>query len=407
MLNATIDPIVVVGGGVAGLSAAEAARAAAPGTQVVLLSNESSPPYYRLRLIDLFDGLTDPVAFQLHPTGWYADSGIDLRLSTRVVGIDLASKRLRIFDGTFLPYSSLVLAMGSTSFLPPIEGSGLPGVHALWNMEDAISIRDRLPATRRAVVIGGGLLGLEGAYRMSRNGVAVTILEMVPRLLPNQLDPEGSRLFEEQVKSLGIEVRTGVAVNRIEGTDRVRSVSLQDGSALDADLVLFAAGVRPNLAILADTGIAVGRRIIVDSAMRTSQDAVFAAGDVAEVNGYWPGLWSAAKAQGRVAGINAAGGDERVSLESSPYVLSTMETRVASIGEIGSAGPDSSTGEAGIVNEIRRVEGDRFYRKLVFRDGRLVGAVCVGGVPPLQKLNTAIRTGMSREEALKSGILAP
>jgi nitrite reductase (NADH) large subunit len=356
-------------------------------------------------LIDLFDGLTDPAAFQLHPTGWYADSGIDLRLSTPVVGIDLEAKRLRIFDGTHLPYSSLVLAMGSTSFLPPVEGSRLPGVHALWNMEDAISIRDRLPASKRAVVIGGGLLGLEGAYRMSSSGVAVTILEMVPRLLPNQLDPEGSRLFEDQVRSLGIEVRTGVTVTRIEGTDRVRSVSLLDGSILDADLVLFAAGVRPNLGILADTGIVVGRRITVDSAMRTNRDAVYAAGDVAEVNGHWPGLWSAAKAQGRVAGINAAGGDERVALESSPYVLSTMETRVASIGEIGSAGSDSSTGDARIESVVRLIEGERFYRKLVFRDGRLVGAVCVGGIPLLQKLGAAVRAGLSREEALAAALL--
>ena len=400
-----IDPIVVVGAGVAGVSAAEAARATAPGTPVVLLSNEPVPPYYRLRLIELFEGLTDPAAFQLHPPGWYADAGIDLRLSTTVTGIDPEKRYLRILDGTRLPYSSLVLAMGSTSFLPPVAGSGLPGVHALWNMEDAKTIRDALPGARRAVVVGGGLLGLESAYRMSCTGVAVTILEMVPRLLPNQLDPEGSRLFEAQVRSLGIEVRTGVVVSRIEGADRARSVTLQDGTALDADLVLFAAGVRPNLGILTDSGIAVGRRITVDTALRTNQDSIFAAGDVAEVGDRWLGLWSAAKAQGRIAGINAAGGDERVFVESSPYVLATMETRVASIGETGSNGPGPLAGDAGIESEIRTVESERYYRKLVFRDGRLVGAVCVGGVPPLQKLGAAMRSGMTREEALASALL--
>ena len=400
-------PIVVVGTGVAGVTAAESARAHNPDVPVVLLSKESSLPYYRLRLIELFDGVHDPASLLLHPAGWYADAGIDLRLSTAVESLDMPGRRLCLSGGATLPYSALVLASGSSSFLPPVEGSLLPGVHTLWTLEDALSIRDALPSARRAVVIGGGLLGLESAYRFSQKGLAVTMVEMVPRLLPNQLDPEGSRFFEIQVRSLGIAVRTGTGVARIEGADHVHSVTLEDGTILEADRVLFAVGVRPNLGFLAGSGIAVGRRISVDTAMRTNLDGVYAAGDVAEVDGRWAGVWPVARAQGRTAGVNAAGGDERVVQESSPYYLNTMGTRVFSIGVTGSGSDAAPIGDAANGSEIYRDEGTRVYRKLVFQKDRLVGAVLVGGAAAGPGLSAAVRDGMARQDALKAGFLDP
>ncbi len=399
------DPILVVGGGIAGLSAAEAARERSPGTPVVLLSKESAPPYFRLRLIELFDGTSDPAALRLHPSEWYAERGIDLRLSTTVASVLPAERRVVLAGGESLAYSTLVLASGSTSFLPPVEGARLPGVFTLWTLDDVLALRTALTGARSAVVVGGGLLGLEGAYQLSRRGIAVTIVEMVPRLLPNQLDLEGSRFFEAKVKSLGIGVRTGAGVACLEGGDRVRRVVLQDGDVLPADLVLFAAGVRPNLGFLEGSGIAVGKRISVDAALRTNLPGVFAAGDVAEVDGRWDGVWPAAKAQGRVAGLNAAGGDERVAHEAAPYFLNTMETRVASIGSIGAASTVPADPGAAFEYESCRDEEKLVYKKLMFQHGTLVGAVLVGDTSAFQKINAGVKAGMTRAQALEAGFL--
>jgi nitrite reductase (NADH) large subunit len=400
------DPILVVGAGIAGVSAAEAARAAAPGTPVVVLSKEATLPCYRLRLVEMLDGAADPAALRLHPVEWYAAAGIDLRLSTTVVSLVPAEHRAILSDGSSLPYSALVLASGSASFLPPVEGVRLPGVFTLWALDDALALRAALDGgVKRAVVIGGGLLGLECAYRMSRRGVAVTIVEMVPRLLPNQLDPEGSRFFEAQVRSLGIAVRTGAGVACIEGPDRATSVVLQDGSAIPADLVLFAAGVRPNLGFLAGSGVATGKRVSVDDAMRTNLPGVFAAGDVAEVGGRWDGLWLSARAQGRVAGVNAAGGDERVALAVAPYFLSTMETRVASVGSIGAGRAEGFFQVAAPETVESRDEEHLVYKRLVFQSGALVGAVLVGDTSAFQRIQAAVRAGMPRADALAAGFL--
>jgi nitrite reductase (NADH) large subunit len=399
------SPIVVVGAGIAGVSAAEAARARAPDVPVVLLSQEPTLPCFRLRLIELFADSADPAALRLHPAAWYAAAGIDLRLATSVASVLPAEHRIVLADGASLSYSSLVLASGSASFLPPVEGSRLPGVFTLWTVADALALRTALGTAMRAVVIGGGLLGLESAYQMSRRGIAVTIVEMVPRLLPNQLDPEGSRFFEAQVRSLGIAVRTGEGVACIDGPDVVRSVVLQDGSVLPADLVLFAAGVRPNLAFLAGSGVAMGKRVTVDGAMRTNLPGVFAAGDVAEVDGRWDGLWLSAKAQGRTAGANAAGGDERVVLAAAPYFLNTMETRVASVGTTGAAPNGAFFQEAPFETSESRDEEHLIYKKLVFQHGRLVGAILVGDTSAFQRIGAAVKAGMGRAEALSAGFL--
>ena len=390
-------PIVVAGAGIAGISAAEAARARSPGTPVVLLSGEPDLPYYRLRLLELLDGAADPASLRIHPHEWYARQGIDLRLSSPVASVDPEAHRVVLATGESLPYSALVLASGSLGIVPPVEGAALPGVIPLWTLADARALRAAVPSARRAVVAGGGLLGLEGAYRLSLLGLEVTIVEMLPRLLPNQLDADGSRVFEAKVRSLGIGVRTGAPIARLDGTGRVRSATLRSGEVLDADLVLVATGVRPNLGLLDGSGIPVGRRIAVDASMRTGATDVFAAGDAAEVDGRWDGLWTAAKAQGRVAGMNAAGGSERVAPTVDPYFLSTMDTRVVSIGALDGEGPLGSA--------IRRDDANHVYRKLAFRGGRLAGAVLVGDADGMARVVAAVKAAVTREEALSSGLL--
>lgn len=389
--------ILIIGGGTAALSAAKAARAQDSDVGITMISAESRLPYYRLRLCDYIGKSIDYNKIQINNEDWFETNRIRVELSKKVTAVDADAKKVTA-EGEDYSYDSLIVATGSTPIMPPFKGKELSGVHSIWTCEDIEALNKSLADTEKAVVIGGGLLGLESAHKISGMGIDVTLIEGMPRLLPKQLDEDGSEVFREKVESLGISVICGKAVAGFEGDDKghVRYVRMNDDTLLDADVVVVTVGVAPNTAICQDSGMDIERFLIVNDKMETSIRDIYAAGDVACMSGRWFGQWSVASGQGQVAGTNAAGGDVVYKVTNVPYMLASMETRVVCSGDIGASQQDQS-GDTYEINQT--YDKNQFsYSRLVFRDGVFVGYVLIGEPSKVfNKLQSLIQTRTSAE----------
>jgi len=392
--------VLIVGNGAAGLSAAKAARAQDPDADIIMFCEDNHLPYYRLRLCNYIGKSIKGDELEINNDEWFEKNRIQVEKSSKVTEIDVKSKKIRANDKEYV-YDSLILTTGSTPIMPPFKGKQLSGIHTIWTIEDIVEINKSLMDAKKAVVIGGGLLGLEAAYEISRMGINVSLIESMSRLLPKQLDEKGSEIFEDKVRSLGISVLCGKSVTGFEGDKygRVKQVFMADDTSLEADVVIVTVGVAPNTAIFQDTGISMNRFVNVNEKMETSIKNVYAAGDVASVNGKWFGQWTVASKQGQVAGTNAAGGNAVYKATDIPYVLSTMGTRVVSSGETGVIRPDNSV----VTYEInRRVDKENFsYSKLIFRNEMFVGYILVGDpAKAFNKLQPLINTCVSTETVI-------
>jgi len=392
--------ILIVGNGAAGLAAAKAARAQDPEAMITIFAEDNRLPYYRLRLCEYIGRNLNFDELKISSEEWFAKNRIQLELSSKVTAIDSEAKEI-ITSGREYSYDSLVLATGSTPIMPPFKGKELASVHTLWTVADIIDINKSLQNAKRAVVIGGGLLGLETAHKISEMGIDVTLIEGMPRLLPKQLDEEGSELFRNKVQSLGISVFCGMSVSGFEGNNgHVSHVRMADDTLLEADAVIVTVGVAPNTAIAQNTGIEISRFLTVNEKMETSVRDVYAAGDVASVNGRWFGQWQVAGKQGQVAGTNAAGGNAIYELVDIPYILATMGTRVVCSGDTAA----NQSGEAEAIYDIdQRLDNEKYnYSKLVFRNGLFVGYMLIGDpTKAFSKLQSMINTNADKESINK------
>jgi len=369
--------ILIVGSGNAGFSAAKAARTQDPEAKIIMFGEENQLPYYRLRLCDYIGKNLAYDKLEINHEEWFEKNKIQLELSSKVTAIDIKAKKISV-NGKEYGYDSLVLATGSTPIMPSFEGKELSGVYTIWTTDDIVKINKELLAARKAVVIGGGLLGLEAAHKISEMGTEVSLIECMPRLLPKQLDEEGSEIFKDKVQSLGISVLCGKSVEGFVGdhNGHVMKVGMTDGSFFEADLVIVAVGVAPNTSICQSRGINMDRCLIVNEKMETNIKDIYAAGDVASVNGRWYGQWAVAGKQGQVAGINAAGGNAVYKGEDLPYILATMNTRVVSVGDTGLNLTDNKKAAYEI---DQMIDKERFsYSRLVFKNGVFVGYMLVG-----------------------------
>jgi len=361
--------IVIVGAGIAGVAAAEAARKAAPGAPVLLLSRDAELPYYRINLTRYLAGEVRGEDLPLHPGGWYADRGIDLRRGVEVEHLDVAGRAVKLRGGESVAYDRLILAAGAHPFVPPVPGASREGVFSLRTVGDGERILAAVRPGIRVACIGGGLLGLETAGALVRRGADVTVLEGHGSLMPAQLDPRAGALLAAHLRKLGIRVRFSVHAKEMAGPDRVTGVLLEEGETVPADLVILATGVRPNSWLARQAGLEAARGVRVDSRLRTSHPDIFAAGDVAEHQGVLYGNWYVAQFQGGIAGMNAAGLDVEFGGVPRSHTLKVLGIDTFSIGQFVPA-DGSSRAVAG--------EADGKYASFVFRDGLLVGANLVG-----------------------------
>lgn len=365
--------LVIIGSGVAGVTAAIELREHGPDTDITLLSAERYDFYNRMAINKLLPAATAVHRLSLMPRDWTKFRRIRRLRGVAVRSIDRVRREVHTDGGHTLPYDRLLLATGARCVVPAIDGSEKHGVFVMSNIDDAVRLRQyiREHGCRRAVVVGGGLLGLEAAASISKMDVRVSVLELAAWPLPRQLDQVAGALVRELMGDLGIKILPEVVTRALLGAERVEAVELADGRRLKADVVLLAAGIEPDVTLAERAGLAVDHGVIVDDRMATSDPDIFAAGDTAIHEGRVLGLWPVGVEQAHVAAMNMLGDDCRYELRVPPTSLKVAGLDVLSVGDVA-----NTDGEA---LEICDHDTDaRQYRKLVIRAGKASAAIIVG-----------------------------
>ena len=383
-----IKRVVVIGHGIAGVTAADHVRRLHPDCEITVVGKEKFPLYNRMGITRLIYGRSAMQGLYLLPDAWYSENNISCWLNTRAAKIDVGAQSVTLATGDTLAYDRLILATGSASHVPAIHGFGAAGTFVLREAEDAMYIRAYAQDTnaRTAAVAGGGLLGLEAAYALLKLGLRVTVLERGRWPLQRQVDEHAGAFLREYLDGLGIQVFVESEVARLAVEDGlVKEAVLRDARALPCDVFLVCAGIEPNVALAKEAGLTVNRGVIVDDHLRTSAPNVYAAGDVAEFHGEVYGLWPACVEQGAIAAANAIG-DEREYAGTIPStILKVVGADLASIGRI-AATPEDQV----IVFE----EPDaRRYAKLVIAGGKIAGAILLGFPKEAALVADALKSG--------------
>ncbi|MFB9314358.1 FAD-dependent oxidoreductase [Nocardioides plantarum] len=366
--------VVVVGAGMGAVRLAEGLAGSGDPIEVTLVGDETHLPYNRILLSAVLEGTHSADALTLRSADWYADHRIDLRLGTRVLEIDRPAHEVVLVDGTRLTYDRLVLATGSIPTLPPIrglvrvDGRLHPDVHAFRSLDDcrrlAAALSPSTADTRRAVVVGGGLLGLQVARALSVRGVVTEIVEGAEHLLASQVGTQAGRILARDLRRLGTEIYTGARAVRLT-EDGLR---LDNGHTLSTDLVVLTAGGRPSTALARAAGLDVRRGVVVDDHLTTSDPAIHAIGDCAQhhdrTTGFVPPAWE----QAEVLAAHLRG--EPTSYDGSRTVarLRATDLDVAVLGDVDAVGE--------VVEVANPVVGS--HRRLVVANGRIVAATLVG-----------------------------
>lgn len=378
------ERLVVVGNGMACLRFLERLPQHAPDRfDVTVVGAEPSPAYNRVLLSSLLAGEVGEGDCRFRERPWYLGNGIRLITGAPATGVDLVEREVAVGDLTTLPFDRLVLATGSVPIRLPKPGMDLPGVITFRDLADVAALREAGRQGARAVVVGGGLLGLEAAHGLARLGVATTLIHIMDRLMERQLDPEAGRMVEAAMESKGVRVLLGADTAAVEGGGRAEAVRLADGRVLPADLVVMAVGVRPNAELARAAGLEVNRGVLVDDGLGTSSPDVFAIGECAEHRGLTYGLVDPAHEQAEVLA-------RRLGSEGATYEGSVLATSLKVSGV-----PLYSVGEVHDDAEriVLRDPAGGTYRKLVLRDGRLVGALLLGDVAEGPWYRDLIRSG--------------
>ncbi|MBP1767257.1 MAG: FAD-dependent pyridine nucleotide-disulfide oxidoreductase [Candidatus Aminicenantes bacterium] len=374
---------VIIGNGLAGTMAAKTLRELDSQVEIVVFAEEKYPYYPRPNLIEYVAGKLPYERIFAFSEEWHVRQKIDIRLGTPVRRIHPQSGEVELDGGRREPYDTLLVANGASSFVPPIKGSATRGVFSLRTLDDAKAILDSLRDHRRVVVIGGGLLGLEIARAVRSQGAEVEVVEFFDRLLPRQLDVQGASLLRSQVESLGIRVRLGVTTEEILGPDEITGIRLKGGAEISADMAVVAAGVRPNLDLPRDAGLAADRGLVVDDRLRTSHPRVFAAGDGIQHRGKVYGIIPASFDQARAAAYNMLGQEKKYEGTIPANTLKVVGLYVTSLG--------LATPEGQGYEEIRKIKKEEgIYKKVVLQDGVLVGAIWIGTKKGISEIARAV-----------------
>lgn len=379
------ERLVVVGNGMAGLRFLEELVRRAPGRfDVTVVGAEPDPAYNRVLLSSLLAGDIGVGDVELKPHEWYAEHGVALVTGQPACALDAAQRTVTLGNGEVLGFDRLVLATGSDAIRLPLPGRDLAGVMTFRSLADIAGLEQAASEGLPAVVIGGGLLGIEAAYGLARRGVPVTLVHLMDRLLERQLDAEGARLLAAAIEAKGVRVLLGAETAAIRGGAAVETVELKDGRVLPCGLVVMAVGIRSNTALAPSGGLQVKRGIVVDDGMQTSASGVYAIGECAEHRGVCYGLVEPCYEQARVAAAAIAGEPVR-------YAGSVLATNLKVSGvSVFSAGDFEGVGAEAIVV---RDAGVGSYRKLVVREERLAGVVLVGDTAEALWYADLIRAG--------------
>ncbi len=367
----TPKKLVVIGNGMAAGRTLDELFARAPGAyRVTVFGAEPRVNYDRIMLSPVLAGDKTFADIVIHDEAWYAANGVTLERGDTVVAIDRAAKTVTSASGKTVGYDELIVATGSEPFVIPVPGKDLPGVVTFRDLDDVERMLAAAACGGRAVVIGGGLLGLEAAAGLKAKGMEVSVVHLMPTLMERQLDTSAGFLLEKAIAARGIEVVTRANTRAILGETAVTGVELADGRVIPADLVVMAVGIRPNARLARDSGLEVGRGVVVDDRLRTSDPSIFAVGECVEHRGQCYGLVAPLYEMGRVLAATLAG-------EAAAYEGSVTSTKLKVTGiDLFSAGDFAERDDRDEI--VLRDPARGIYKRLVIEDGRLAGAVLYG-----------------------------
>ncbi len=376
--------LVVIGNGMAGARAVEnvLARGGGETFDIVMFGDEPYGNYNRIMLSGILEGSKTLDDILINTPAWYAETGVKLHSGDRVVEIDRAAKLVRSGHGVAEPYDVLLIATGSKAFVPPFKGAftadgGLkPGLFAYRTLDDCTGIAAYAKGARKAVTIGGGLLGLEAARALGGLGCESHVVHLAGHLLELQLDATGGGMLRRTMEGFGLHVHTGKATTDVLGEDRVIGLAFKDGTTIDCDMVVVAAGVRPNSEIGLRAGLTVERAIVVNDHMQSIDDrSVYAVGECAQHRGKVYGLVAPLWEQAKVFAEHVTGRDDQAAYQGSK-LATKLKVSGVELASMGITEPRDEHDEVLQFAEPKRGT----YKKLIVRDGRLVGGILMGEI---------------------------
>src|SRR5580704_4288657 len=367
--------LAVVGNGMAGMRAVEELLSRAPDRfDITVIGAEPHPNYNRILLSAVLAGEKTLDEIVINPTGWYDRHGIRLIAANRATAIDRAARTVALADGTAVPYDKVLLATGSRPLAPPIPGLGLPTVRAFRDVADVEAMIGAARSDRRAVVIGGGLLGLEAAWGLKRRGMSVALVHLMPTLMERQLDAAAATLLHRDLDARGIAFFTNSQTEEILGADRAEAVLLADGRQIPADFVVLAIGIRPNIDLARKAGLDVNRGILVGDDMATTDPDIYAVGECIEHNGQVFGLVAPIWDQAKVCGARLAGDGAAVYVP--PPVFTSLKITGVDVFSAGALAAADDADEEITLHDAKR----GLYKKVILRNDKVVGSVLYGDV---------------------------
>lgn len=385
---------LIIGNGIAGLSATEEIRKKDSDASILIVSSEKPSTYWRTRLSDLIskDFNDDDLYVKKEP--WYSERHIDEKLQTAVDRLDTDKNIAYLSNGEEIEYGKVLLATGARPFIPPIKNVDSKGVFAIRTIDDLMNFKDYVKDKEKVVVIGGGILGLEAAYSALLLGKEVTVIESFDYLLSRQLDQDLSEKLEKALNEMGIKTYTGKFTEEILVEDgSVKGIRLSDGCEIPADAIMVQAGVRSNIDLAKNSGLEVDRGIMVDDNLQTKKENVFAAGDCAQIGDFTIGLWTSSQEMGRIAGHNMTGSDEQYEKPKPFSTLMIGDTKIFSAG--------LSSGEG--IEEIKAEKDGNIY-KLFKKDGQYVGGILWRDIKYQNDVKDVVFFGKELEETKLSEI---
>lgn len=379
---------LIIGNGIAGLSATEEIRKKDSDATILIVSEEKSSTYWRTRLSHLISQDFDKDDLFVKKQPWYDEKKIDEKLDTCVEKIDTEKNVAILSDGEEIEYGKVLLATGARPFVPPIKNIDSKGVFAIRTIDDLMNFKDHVRDKEKVVVIGGGILGLEAAYSALLLEKDVTVIESFDYLLSRQLDQNLSEKLEKTLNDMGIKTYTGKFTEEILTEDGIVSgIKLADGTEIPADAIMVQAGIRSNVDVAKESGLDVDRGIIVDDSLKTKYDNVYAAGDCAQIGDFTIGLWTSSMEMGKIAGNNMVG-DSQVYEKPKPFSLLTIgDTKIFS------AGLSSAEG----IEELKAEKDGNIY-KLFKLDNKYVGGILWGDVKYQNDVKDIVFNGKDLEE---------
>lgn len=385
---------LIIGNGIAGLSAAKEIRRNDEEGTLTIISSEDKLTYFRTKLTFGISNNLREEDLLIHDEKWYKEMKIDVFLQKIVEKIDIDNNEVILDDSRKVKYEKLLIATGSRPFIPPITGKYKEGIFALRTLKDLQTFKSYISTCKTVTVIGGGLLGLEAAWSLKLLGKDVNIIEFAPYLMPRQLDKELGERLANKLTEEGIHVYLPKIAEEVLGDVRANGIRISGGEVVPTDAILISSGIRPNLDLVRDSGIEYARGIIVNERLETNIKNIYAAGDIAEINNSIIGLWTASNEQGQVAGSNMSGKEVK-------YILPRLFTTL-NIGNI----KVFSAGDIVNYDKILEYRDDHreIHHKLFTKGGELTGVILFGDLQGLNSLRNGVFNQIKVEDYLKGGI---